>query len=145
MKRIIVIIALLIFIFVLFFPFFMNYIYHLNPPFDFFNVDFASGDLLAYYGVAFGSFGTILLSFITIIQNKKVQEKTDEVNELLIKIQEKNMEIAEKQFDPSTNNMIGIPKFEVKQNGHHGFFRNPYFTIQNVSSCIISNLSLMLS
>ena len=139
--RRIIIIGLSVCVFLILFPFAMNFIYHLNPPLDFFKVDFDNKDLLAYYGSAFGFLGTMILSTITIIQNKKAQEKTDEVNELMLKLQEKSMEIAEKQFVPSTG--IGIPKFEVILRGHHGNYRNPYFLLRNVASGIISNLSFI--
>ena len=141
MKKTIAIIGLSVGAFLILFPFVMNFIYHLNPPVGFFKVDFENKDLLAYYGSAFGFLGTIILSTITIVQNEKIQNKTDEVNDLMLKIQEKSMEIAEKQFVPS--NSIGIPKFEVIMKGHHGYYRNPYFSFRNVASGFISNLSFI--
>ncbi len=130
-------------ILVILFPFIINSLYQVTPPFDFFKVSFENKDLLSFYGEAFTFLGTIILGTITIIQTKRAQEKNDEVNKLTLEIQKKSMQMAEMQYKQSESDNNVIPKFELKLTGHHGNYSNPYLQITNVTSSIISGLNMI--
>ena len=122
-------------------PAIINHIYYLEAPSDFFVVDLYVDDLVAYYASALSFLGTIILGMLTLHQNKRAQEKTDEINKLELAMQKKSMELAEKQYRQGTE--ATIPKFEVKISSYNGHYLNPRITIKNVSSMLISDLTFI--
>lgn len=109
----------------------------------FFIVDLKVDDLVAYYASALSFLGTLILGMLTLYQNKRAQEKTDEINKLQLEMQKKSMELAEKQYEQETETVI--PKFEVSILSYSGHYLNPRIKIRNVSSMLISDLTFISS
>lgn len=124
-------------------PLIINHIYYLKAPCDFFIVDLKVDDLVAYYASALSFLGTLILGMLTLFQNKRAQEKTDEINKLQLEMQKKSMELAEKQYEQETETVI--PKFEVSILSYSGHYLNPRIKIRNVSSMLISDLTFISS
>lgn len=136
-----IIILLIILIVVLLMPFFIFHICQYNPKYDFFKVSYDSTTMLNYYASIISFLGTLFLGTISIYQTHIAQQKTDKVNELLIKLEQKNMLLAEKSFNYQMENSRTVPKFEVSHLGNNGQYSNMSITLQNISSVIISNLT----
>ena len=141
-KYIAIIIILVCLVLVLL-PLVINYVYYLEAPIDFFVTDLKVSDFVSYYASALSFLGTLILGMLTLHQNKRAQEKTDEINRLQLEMQKKNMELAEKQYKQGTE--TAIPKFEVSILGYSGHYLNPRIKIRNVSAMMISDLSFISS
>lgn len=145
---ILIIILVAFFLFVLFLPFIINRIYCNEPPLDFFDIGFPDShsgytpaDILTYYGAAMSLIVTSVLTFIIIIQTKKVNLKNDEVNELKLRLAQKQFEMAKNMNNTIEEKNIIIPKFEIKINGYSGNYANLRLKFKNVTSIFISCLS----
>lgn len=124
-------------------PAVINYIYYSDAPCDFFVVDLNVDDLVAYYASALSFLGTLILGMLTLHQNKRAQEKTDEINKLQLEMQKKSMELAEKQYVQETEAIV--PKFEISITSYSGHYLNPRIILKNVSSTLISELTFISS
>lgn len=124
-------------------PLVINHIYYLEAPCDFFVIDLKVDDLVAYYAGALSFLGTLILGMLTLYQNKRAQEKTDEINKLQLEMQKRSMELAEKQYRQETEAVI--PKFNISISGYSGHYLNPRIKIRNVSSMVISDLTIISS
>ena len=122
-------------------PFIVEKIYYLEPPCDFFLLGYDATDILAYYGSVLSLVGATILGVLTLIQNKKAQEKSDEVNRLQLELQRKSMAMAEAQYSKEQNHNQLIPKFEISLSGYGGNYTNLSLSIKNVASIIISCLT----
>ncbi len=138
-------------------PFILNALYLMNPPSGFFDVGFANahsgyepGELLEYYGVVLSFVTTAILTIVVIIQTKRANEKAEEVNALMLKLQEQQLQIAKEQFEREKRNTVdkqnnadrqnNAPKFEISITGYNGNYANLRLKIKNVSSIIASAL-----
>lgn len=124
-------------------PAVINHIYFLEAPCGFFVVDLKVDDLVAYYASALSFLGTIILGMLTLHQNKRAQEKNDEINKLQLEMQKKSMELAEKQYVQETEAIV--PKFELSISSYSGHYLNPRLVLRNVSSMLISELTFISS
>ena len=122
-------------------PFIIHWIYYLEPPCSFFNVEYDVADILSYYGSVLIFIGTSALGIATYFQNKKAQEKSEEVNRLQLELQRKSMAMAEAQYQKEQEGKKEIPKFELKLAGYSGVYGHLNLEIKNVSAMIISSLS----
>lgn len=122
-------------------PAVINHIYYLEAPCDFFVVDLNVDDLVAYYASALSFLGTLILGMLTLYQNKRAQEKTDEINKLQLQMQKKSMELAEQQYVQGSE--AAAPKFEISISSYSGHYLNPRIKLRNVSSMLISELSFI--
>ena len=75
--------AILVGIIVVFLPFIVEKLYYTKAPLKFFEVSYEAKDFLSYYGSVLSFAGATILGILTLLQNKKAQEKSDEVNRLL--------------------------------------------------------------
>lgn len=122
-------------------PFLIDILYYINPPFEFFNVSYENKDILSYYGGALSFIGSVLLGVITIIQNQKAQDKSDEVSRLKLELQRKSMAMAEERYEKLHSIEKISPKFEIKISGYNGTYANIKLEMKNVSSTIVSSIS----
>ena len=123
-------------------PFIISWIYSQEAPSDFFVTRFDASDFLVYYASALSFLGTLILGVLTLVQNKRAQEKTDEINQLQLELQRKSMAQAEERYSQPVDDVA--PKFEIKLQCISGTYGNPTIKIKNVSSTIISNLTSIL-
>ena len=123
-------------------PFIINCIYSQKAPLDFFVTRFDASDFLVYYASVLSFLGTLILGVLTLVQNKRAQEKTDEINQLQLELQRKSMAQAEERYSQPVDNVA--PKLEIKLQCISGTYGNPIIKIKNVSSTIISNLTSIL-
>lgn len=145
MKKIWIGIMVIIFVSIalLLLPFVINHIYYKPAPCDFFLTDLKVDDFVSYYAGALSFLGTLILGMLTLYQNKRAQEKTDDINKLQLDMQKKSMELAEKQYEQGTETVF--PKFEVSLLSYSGHYLNPRIKIRNVSSMFISELTFISS
>lgn len=101
-KRIVFILsAILVGVIVVFLPFIVEKLYYTKAPLKFFEVSYEAKDFLSYYGSVLSFAGATILGILTLLQNKKAQEKSDEVNRLQLELQKKSMAMAEAQYSQS--------------------------------------------
>lgn len=136
-----IVIVILVAVALVFLPLIINYVYHLEAPADFFITDLNVPDLVVYYSSALSFIGTLILGMLTLYQNKKAQDKTDEINKLQLELQKRSMDLAEKQYSQEIS--ASIPKFDVSISSYSGHYLNPRIKIQNVSSMLISDLTFI--
>ena len=138
-------IAIVVFVIValVFLPLIIDHIYYLEAPADFFVTDLNVADFVVYYASALSFLGTLILGMLTLYQNKRAQDKTDEINKLQLELQKRSMDLAEKQYDQEQS--VTIPKFDVSILSYSGHYLNPRIKIRNVSSMFISNLTFISS
>ena len=87
-KRIVFILsAILVGVIVVFLPFIVEKLYYTKAPLKFFEVSYEAKDFLSYYGSVLSFAGATILGILTLLQNKKAQEKSDEVNRLQLELQ----------------------------------------------------------
>ena len=113
----------------------------LSHLFLFFDIEYEVQDILVYYGNVLIFIATFILSMATYLQNKKAQEKSEEVNRLQLELQRKSMEMAKLQYQKNEDNIKKIPKFEVKIRGSKGNYQDLTLDIKNVGAMNVSNLS----
>jgi hypothetical protein len=123
-------------------PFIINWIYSQKAPSDFFVTLFDASDFLVYYASALSFLGTLILGVLTLVQNKRAQEKTNEINQLQLELQKKSMVLAEERYEKEEDSSI-IPKFAISVSSYSGHYLNPRIKIQNVSGLIVSNLTFI--
>ncbi|MBO5206802.1 MAG: hypothetical protein J6C09_04370 [Clostridia bacterium] len=123
-------------------PFIINWIYSQKAPSDFFVTLFDTSDFLVYYASALSFLGTLILGVLTLVQNKRAQEKTNEINQLQLELQKKSMVLAEERYEKEEDSSI-IPKFAISVSSYSGHYLNPRIKIQNVSGLIVSNLTFI--
>ena len=123
-------------------PFIINWIYSQKAPSDFFVTLFDASDFLMYYASALSFLGTLILGVLTLVQNKRAQEKTNEINQLQLELQKKSMVLAEERYEKEEDSSI-IPKFAISVSSYSGHYLNPRIKIQNVSGLIVSNLTFI--
>ena len=70
-------------------------------------------DILSYYGSVLIFIGTSALSIATYFQNKKAQEKSEEVNRLQLELQRKSMAMAEAHLASIFNKEGYIKLFKI--------------------------------
>lgn len=140
-KIIVSILSIIAAIVVILLPFIVEKIYYLEPPCDFFLVGYDATDILSYYGSVLSFVGATILGVLTLRQNKKAQEKSDEVNRLQLELQRKSMAMAEAQYSKEQNHDQPIPKFEISLSGYNGNYANLSLSIKNVASIIVSCLT----
>ena len=140
MRRILTLAVFTICLLVLFFsPLVINWVYYLKAPSEFFITDLNVADILGYYSNVLSFLGTVILGALTLYQNKKAQEKTDEINQLQLELQKRSMDIAEQQYKKDIS--LKIPKFDISLYGYSGHYLNPRIKVENVSNFIISNFT----
>lgn len=135
--------AILVGIIVLFLPFIVEDLYYSKAPFKFFEVSYEAKDILAYYGSVLSFAGATILGILTLLQNKKAQEKSDEVNRLQIELQKKSMAMAEAQYSQNKASANTVPKFEISLRGYSGNYAKLELRLKNVSSIFVSNISFI--
>ena len=132
-KRIVFILsAILVGVIVVFLPFIVEKLYYTKAPLKFFEVSYEAKDFLSYYGSVLSFAGATILGILTLLQNKKAQEKSDEVNRLQLELQKKSMASANT-----------IPKFEISLHAYNGNYANLSLSLKNVSSVFASNISFI--
>ena len=89
-----ILIILVVCIFLVLLPLVINHIYYLEAPSEFFITDLNVADFVVYYASALSFLGSLVLGVLTLHQNKRAQEKTDEINKLQLEMQKRNMELA---------------------------------------------------
>lgn len=132
-----IVLVLLIVLSLVFLPYIINYIYSLGAPTKFFSVPLDVSDFLTYYASVLTFSGTLILGILTLVQNRKAQDKTDEINQLQLELQKRSMEIAEEKYEADKNSII--PKFNIAIAGYSGNYLNPRLKIENVSGIAVSN------
>ena len=138
-----VVIVVLVAVALVFLPLIINHIYYLEAPADFFITDLNVADFVVYYASALSFLGTLILGMLTLHQNKRAQDKTDEINKLQLELQKRSMDLAEKQYSQEMS--ATIPKFNVSISNYSGHYLNPRIKIRNVSSMLISDLTFISS
>lgn len=126
---------------VIFLPFTVEKIFYMNAPCSFFEVNYDAADILSYYGSVLSFIGATILGVLTLRQNKKAQEKSDEVNRLQLELQKKSMAMAEAHYTSNGSDSQVCPKFQVSLHGYSGNYANLSLSLKNVSSMIVSNIS----
>jgi len=141
-KLSILVIIVLLLLVVLIIPFFLNWIYYLNAPWEFFKLGYELPHLLSYYGAVLTFLGTVSLGIITVYQNYMSQQKTDEINKLTLELQKKSMAMAEQRYEKEQLNEIkyNAPKLELKNRGSNGHYMNLQAELTNVSNLIVSGI-----
>lgn len=131
---------LIVLLFVL--PMVIDKIFYINTPYEVLRVNYNIETVLGFYGDILVLIGTVSLGAFTLVQNHIAQEKTDEVNRLTLELQRKSMQLAEERYNEVEirNNKIVFPKFEVKNQGYTGYYKNLEALMTNVSELYISNL-----
>lgn len=122
-------------------PLLIDKLYNINPPHKFFLIKFSQSDILLFSGSALTFIGSTILGILTLYQNKKAQEKTDEINKLQLELQKKNLNMAEKQYNEKEVDNQLYPKFEVSLNGCRGNYENLSLNLKNVCSIIVSEIT----
>ena len=138
-----IIIIVVVCIILVLLPLGINHIYYMEAPCDLFVTDLKVDDLVTYYAGALSFLGTLILGMLTLYQNKRAQEKTDEINKLQLEMQKRSMELAEKQYRQETEAVI--PKFNISILSYSGHYLNPRIKIKNVSSMVISDFTFISS
>ena len=141
-KRIVFILSAILVgvIVVVFLPFIVEKLYYTKAPLKFFEVSYEAKDFLSYYGSVLSFAGATILGIITLLQNKKAQEKSDEVNRLQLELQKKSMAMAEAQYSQNKVPANTIPKFEISLHAYYGNYANLSLSLKNVSSVFVSNI-----
>lgn len=144
-KVLIVIITLVIVYIIIFMPFIINKIYNMEPPSEYYNIDYEKSNLLDYYGSILVFIGTTTLGFISIYQTYANQRKTEQVNKLTLELQLEAMRVAEERY--KTEKVEGelriTPRFEIKLKSYNGFYVNISAQIKNLSEGLISGLKTL--
>ncbi len=154
-KFILTVIVIVVFAGVLLLPFILNALYQIDSSISFFDIGsdgshggYTPGELLEYYGVVISAVVTAILAVLTIIQTRRANEKSDEVDRLKLEIMNKELSLAKKQYDcllktndDNERKKNPIPGFEIKINGYSGSYAKITLTIQNTSSLIVSALT----
>lgn len=140
-KGIIIILSIVIVLAIVLLPFIISSIYSFEAPAEFFITDLEVSDFLVYYASALTFFGTIILGILTLVQNKKAQEKADEVNKLQLELQKRSMELAEERYQQESE--LAIPKLDVSILKYSGHYLNPRIKIKNTSNTFISNITFI--
>ena len=136
-----ILVAAFIVAFLILLPFIANWIYSLKSPNNFFITDLKLSDFLVYYASALSFLGSLILGVLTLVQNKRAQDKTDEINRLQLELQKKSMVLAEEGYQQE--NETEKPKFEISVSGYSGCYLNPRIRLKNVSLMMISTLTLL--
>lgn len=152
-----IIIAMVIFSVLL--PFIVDELYQVVPSAKFWNVSITADNLLLYYGSLISAAGTIVLGIVTLHQNRKLQEKSDEVSRLTLEVNKRTLALAEQQYNESKDsessdnkskdnekskasaNDGNIPKFSAELINYSGNYACPSIKITNVSHVIVSMLT----
>ncbi|MEE0363310.1 MAG: hypothetical protein UD575_00380 [Oscillospiraceae bacterium] len=140
---VLIILVILVCVLVTFLPFIIEKLYYAKAPFKLFEVSYEAKDILAYYGSVLSFAGATILGILTLRQNKKAQEKSDEVNRLQIEFQKKSMAMAEAQYAQSKAATSTVPKFEISLHSYNGNYANLELCLKNVSSIFASNISFI--
>ena len=82
---------LVVCIFLVLLPLVINHIYYMEAPLEFFVTDLKVADYVVYYASALSFLGSLILGILTLYQNKRAQEKTDEINKLQLEMQKRSM------------------------------------------------------
>ena len=72
--------VLVVCVILVFLPLIINHIYYLEAPSKFFITDLNVADFVVYYASALSFLGSLILGMLTLYQNKRAQEKTDEIS-----------------------------------------------------------------
>lgn len=147
-RFIIIVIIIAVVIFSVLLPFIIDELYKVVPSAKFWNVSITADNLLLYYGSLMSAAGTIVLGIVTLHQNQKLQEKSDEVNRLMLEVNKRMLALAEQQYNESKDNEKSkvsadngnIPKFSAELVNYSGNYCNPVIRITNVSHVIVSAL-----
>lgn len=135
-------IVLLCVFFIFLVPLILNNLYYQKAPYDFLKVGYGINDILGYYSAVLTFVGTISLGGITVYQNYKSQEKTEEINRLTLELQKKSMALAEQDY--KRKEMLeeekNTPKFELKSQGCNGRYSNLQGYLKNISVTIVSEI-----
>lgn len=153
-KFIIIVIIVAVAIFSVLLPFIVDELYQVVSSAKFWNVSITADNLLLYYGSLISAAGTIILGIVTLHQNRKLQEKSDEVNRLMLEVNKRSLVLAEQQYKESKDNESkdnekskvsadngNIPKFSAELVNYSGNYCNPVIRITNVSHVIVSALT----
>lgn len=163
-RFIIIVIIIAVVIFSVLLPFIVDELYQVVPSAKFWNVSITADNLLLYYGSLMSAAGTIVLGIVTLHQNRKLQEKSDEVNRLMLEVNKRTLALAEQQYNESKDNESkdneskdnenkdnekskfsadngNIPKFSAELVNYSGNYCNPVIRITNVSHVIVSALT----
>ena len=122
-------------------PYIVEKIYKLNPICEFFNTKLDVSVFLDYFSGLLSFLGASILGILTLRQNQKAQEKSEEVNRLQLELQKKSMAMAQAQYSAEKQIQNISPKFEVKLNGYNGNYASMRISMKNVSSMIVSCIS----
>lgn len=114
-------------------PFFIDIVYDLNPPCDFFDIELSRGDILNYYAQFLSLLATVVLGAIAVFQTYKGQKKTDEINQLQLSIARRELAMAEQQYQGKQSVAQMLPRFDIKLTGYMGVYCNLNLSIKNVS------------
>lgn len=125
---------------ILFLPFIVEKFYYMKAPCKLFETNYEVKDILGYYGSVLSFAGATILGILTLLQNKKAQEKSDEVNRLQLELQKKSMAMAEAQYAQNDTTTKVVPKFEMSFIPSSGSNLNLLLKLKNASSFIVSNI-----
>lgn len=119
-------------------PFIIDKVYDCIPPSGFFEIELTKSDILDYYTQLLSLIATIILGVIAVVQTEKNQKKSDEINELQLRIAQQELDVIEKQYQEEKNTKVLTPKFEVKIEGYGGMYGDIRLQIKNVSEIVVS-------
>lgn len=161
-KFIIIVLLIFIFLLIILLPFIINVLYKKEAFWDFLAIaqgkeysGYKPSDILNYYGVVMTFIITTGLAVLSIIQTKRVNEKTQELDKLKIEWLKMELKLAESKYVGNTKgnlveendgnkhgkNSIQVPKFEITISGYGGYYANVSLKIKNVSSVFVSSLT----
>lgn len=120
-------------------PFIIDKIYDCTPPYPFFEVELTKSDILDYYAQLLSLIATIILGVIAVVQTNQSQKKSDIINELQLRIAQRELEVIEKQYQEDAENAkMLIPRFEIKIDGYNGYYCNIKLQIKNISEMVVA-------
>ncbi len=123
-------------------PFFLNKIYYFEPPCDFFKVGYSIDSVLNYYGAVLTFIGTFGLGVVTVYQNHNSQKKSDQINALTMKLQEKTIQLQEEEYNrqKEQEEKKFTPSFEVMSCGTSAQYMDIRVKLKNISSENVSDI-----
>lgn len=136
--------SIFIILILIFVPVIVDIVYDILIATGYFEIEFSKSDILNYYAQFLSLLATVLLGIIAIVQTHRNQRKSEEINELQLRLAKRELEVVEKQYkeDIRAAKML-VPKFEIKIKSYNGCYSNIELEIKNISETIISSFNFI--
>lgn len=119
-------VLIVIIIVIIIVPFLINIAFKVNAINNLFKAEWNAGDVLSYYGDILSFIGTVSLGLLSLWQNKKIEEKSNEHTRYLENIEK----------------IKNLPELKIAHELSNGQLQNLKIRISNISNNIAKNITV---